>query len=155
MFGEKEKVRIYLGSDHAGFESGGIKAQLKEYLDGEGYAVTDLGSFSPEACDYPDIAREVAEKVSEVPGAFGILICGSGVGMEIAANKVKGIRAVVVSDEALAETSRVHNDANVLTMGSRLTDLETMKKIANKFLTTEFESGEERRVRRVEKLNAM
>lgn len=155
MFGEKEKVRVYLGSDHAGFEGDGVKAKLNAYLESEGYKVTDLGCFSAVACDYPDIAREVAEKVAEVPGSFGILICGSGVGMEMAANKVKGIRAVVATDEALAEISRVHNDANVLALGSRLLDLEKMKKIADKFLTTKFESTEERRVRRVEKLNAL
>lgn len=152
MFGEKEKVRIYVGGDHAGFE---VKSQLCDYLEKEGYKVTDLGCFSPEPCDYPDIAREVSEKVLEVQGSFGIVICGSGVGMAIAANKVRGIRAVLATDENLAETSRRHNNANVLALGARIIDLEKMKKITDKFLTTSFETGEERHVRRVEKLDSM
>jgi ribose 5-phosphate isomerase B len=149
---EMDKVRVYIGADHAGFE---MKAQLHEYLESEGYNVIDLGCFTPEACDYPDIAREVGEKAAENHGAMGILLCGSGIGMEMAANKVKGVRATVLTDENMADTARRHNNANVATIGSRNTDLESAKKILMKFLTTEFEAGEERHVRRVQKIDAI
>lgn len=152
MFNEKEKKLIFVGSDHAGFKA---KEELKDSLDKGHYAVTDLGCFNEEPFDYPDIAREVGEKVSEHPGAFGVLICGSGIGVAMAANKIHGIRAAQAMSEDVAKMAREHNDANILTMGARITDVDLMKKITEKFLTTEFEKGEERRVRRVEKLNNM
>jgi len=147
-----EKVSIYMGADHAGFE---VKGQLRDYLETEGYNVIDLGVFTNDPADYPDIAREVGEKVLEVKDSFGILLCGSGVGVCIAANKLKGIRAAFANTEDLADTSRRHNNANVLTIGARSTDFELIKKIANKFLTTSFEADQERHVRRVEKLDAL
>lgn len=142
---------VYIGSDHAGFQA---KDAVKEYMESKGYEVTDLGCFSEEPCDYPDIAREVAEKVSEVPGSMGIAICGSGVGVAIAANKQRGIRAAMINTPEIAETARKHNDLNVLTMGARYTSVEAMKPIVDKFLTTDFEN-EERHARRVEKLNTL
>lgn len=151
MFGEKEKQIVYIGSDHAGFEA---KAELKSFLGDEGYDMTDLGCFGPDSVDYPDIAREVGEKVLEKEGGFGILICGTGIGMSMAANKLRGIRAALATSEEMAEMTRRHNDANILAMGARITDLELMKKIALKFLKTDFESGEERHVRRVKKIDA-
>ena len=152
MIGEKKKKLIFAGSDHAGFKA---KEELKNYLGGKDFDVTDLGCFSEEPCDYPDIAREVGEKVYEHAGSFGILICGSGVGMSMAANKMKGIRAVLASSEEIAELSRRHNDANVVTLGARVMEIGLMKKIVDKFLSTDCEKGEERHVKRVEKMNVM
>ena len=150
MMEGSNKSRIYIGGDHAGFE---MKTSLHKYLEEQGYDVVDLGCFNPEACDYPDIAREVGEKVLENHGAKGVLICGSGIGMAMAANKLKGIRATVLTDENMADTARRHNDANIATIGARTTDLELVKKILMKFMTTDFESGEERHVRRVQKMD--
>lgn len=152
MIGEKKKQLVFIGSDHAGFA---VKAKLHEFLQQKGLDVTDLGCFNEDACDYPDIAREVGEKIMEHPDAFGILICGSGVGVAMAANKIKGVRAAMANNVEIAETSRRHNNANVLTMGARTTDLSEMEKITTKFLETAFESDLERHVRRVEKINNM
>jgi len=141
-------MQIYIGSDHGGYE---MKNLLKDYLVDKGNDVTDLGCFSTDSIDYPDIAREVCEKVAENPGSRGVLICGTGIGMQIAANKIPGIRATVATDEHMAEMSRKHNNANVITLGGRTTEMEMAKKIVDKFLVTDFEN-EERHVRRVEKL---
>lgn len=152
MLENDHKGNVYIGSDHAGFE---MKAEMHKFLENEGYDVVDLGCFSPESCDYPDIAREVAEKVIENNGARGILLCGSGIGMAIAANKVRGIRATVVTDEKMAEMARRHNNANVISFGGREIDLDTAKAASLKFLSTEFEEGEERHVRRVAKMDSI
>ncbi len=141
-------MQIYIGSDHGGYE---MKGSLKEHLVAGGHDVTDLGCFSMDSVDYPDIAREVCEKVSENPGARGVLVCGTGIGMQIAANKIPGIRATVATDEHMAEMSRRHNDANVVTLGGRTCEIEMAKKIVDKFMTTDFEN-EERHVRRVGKI---
>lgn len=140
---------IYIGSDHGGYE---MKNTLREYLRKGGADVVDLGCFSEDSVDYPDIAREVAEKVVENEGARGVLVCGTGIGMQISANKVPGIRATVATDEHMAEMSRRHNDANIITLGGRTTDIELAKKIVDKFLSTEFEAKEERHARRVAKM---
>ena len=142
-------MKLYIGSDHGGYE---MKGDLKEYLEGNGNNVVDLGTFSDDSVDYPDIAREVCEKVLENPESFGILVCGTGIGMQMTANKLVGIRATVATDEHMAEMSRKHNNANILTLGGRTTNFEDAKKIVDKFLTTDFEKGEERHVRRVEKI---
>ncbi len=152
MFGEKEKTAIYLGGDHAGFEA---KGKLKAFLDAEGYHTTDLGTFSEDSIDYPDIAREVGEKVIENEDSFGILLCGSGVGVCMAANKVRGVRAASANNLELAEMARKHNNANILTMGARMISQDDLNKIALKFLTTAFEKDHERHVRRVKKLTEM
>jgi len=144
-------MNLYIGSDHAGYS---MKNSLKEYLIGEGHDVVDVGAFSEDSVDYPDIAREVSEKVLENPGAFGVLVCGTGIGMQMTANKLKGIRATVATNENMAEMSRKHNDANVITLGGRTTELELAKKIIDKFLATEFEN-EERHVRRVRKMEGI
>ncbi|MFH1534216.1 MAG: ribose 5-phosphate isomerase B [Nitrospirota bacterium] len=149
MFDKVKLMPIYIGSDHAGFDA---KKELKPFLEENNFDVTDLGCFTPEPCDYPDIAREVSEKVLEVEGSLGIIICGTGIGMSMAANKLKGIRAAVATSEEMAEASRKHNDANVLAIGSRITGMEDMKKITLKFLQTNFEKDQERHVRRVEKI---
>ncbi len=149
MFDKEYKTVVYIGSDHAGYLA---KKDLKPYLEEKGFDVTDLGCFSEEPCDYPDIAREVSEKVLETEGSFGILICGTGIGMSISANKLKGVRAALATDETMAEMSRKHNNANVLAMGSRIIDVEKMKNISLKFLKTDFEKDQERHVKRVEKI---
>ncbi|MBI2634468.1 ribose 5-phosphate isomerase B [Candidatus Peregrinibacteria bacterium] len=150
MIGEKKKKLVFIGADHAGFKA---KEDLKAYLQQKGFEVTDLGCFTEESCDYPDVAREVGEKVVEHPESFGVLICGTGIGVAMAVNKFKDIRAVNAVTAEMAEMARKHNNANVLTMGARLTDIDAMKKIADKFFETDFENGEERHVRRVEKLS--
>jgi ribose 5-phosphate isomerase B len=143
---------IYIGSDHAGFEMKGV---LKDYLQSElKLDFLDLGIFSTDSMDYPDIAREVSEKVSEYPDSFGILICGTGIGMSIVANKFNGVRAASVVNETMAEMARRHNNANLACFGSRLSDAETMKKLAKIFLETKFD-GEERHQRRVDKITAI
>jgi len=150
MFGEKEKKVVYIGADHRGFKK---KNELKEILISEGYDVTDLGSFDEEPYDYPLIAREVSEKVLERKGSIGVLMCGTGIGVSIAANKLIGIRAVNAHDEKEAEMSRRHNDANVIAFGADNVDVEDMKKMTNVFLNTDFESTIERYVRRVKKID--
>lgn len=152
MIGEKAKQLVFIGADHRGFKG---KEVLKDFLDQEGFAVTDLGTFNEEPFDYPDISREVGEKVQEHAGAFGILLCGSGNGIAMAANKLRGIRAGIAVDESMAEMTRKHNDANILCMGTDNTPAEALKKIARKFLSTEFEKNEERHVRRVKKINEL
>ena len=139
---------IYLGCDHGGYE---LKESLKSYMLGNTIKVIDLGSFSHDEVDYPDIAREVSEKVGEEPNSFGVLICATGIGMMMAANKRKGIRATVCTNELMATASRLHNDANVLCLGSKIIDLEMAKKILDIFLKTEFE-GEEKHIRRLKKM---
>lgn len=152
MFGEEKKQLVFIGSDHAGFQA---KESLKPYLELENYDVTDLGCFNEEPVDYPDIAGEVGEKVVEHPDAFGILLCGSGNGMAMAANKLQQVRAGLAVNEHMAEMTRKHNNANILCMGARDIDIETMKKITKIFLTTKFESGEARHVKRVEKISTI
>lgn len=152
-------MRIYLGSDHAGFN---LKNLLKAYLEAqhdpkletEEYHVVDLGVFINDPSDYPDIAREVCEKVFENDGARGILICGTGVGMSIAANRRKGIRAVLANNEITARLGREHNDANVLCLGGRLTGIELAKAVTDVFLTSNFDTAE-RHVRRLNKIKAI
>lgn len=142
-------MTIYLGSDHAGLE---LKEKLQEYLKEKYDKVIDLGVFAVEPpADYPDIAHEVAEKVRENNGSKGILVCGTGIGMCMAANKVPGIRAAVCESAKTAEMSRKHNDANILCLGGRVLEFESAKQMADAFLSTEFEA-EERHVRRVQKI---
>lgn len=152
MLGDKAKKLIFIGSDHAGFKE---KEVLQKHLMEKGYAVTDLGTFTEESCDYPDIAREVGEKVQEHGGSFGVLLCGTGIGISMAANKMRGIRAALTTSEEMAETARKHNNANVLCMGARITPPEMLIKMADKFLATDFEKDQERHVRRVVKIDEM
>lgn len=138
---------IALGSDHAGFEQ---KEKLKEYLSQKGYTVTDEGCYSEERCDYPDFAVPVARDVAAGRADRGILVCGTGIGMAMAADKVPGIRAANVTLPELAPLCRQHNDANVLTLSGRFVSLGTNKQIVDAFLTTKFEGG--RHQRRVNKI---
>lgn len=140
-------MRVYFGADHAGYQ---FKDQLKDYVESLGYDAIDLGTFNEDSVDYPDIAREVAEKVYENGGALGVLLCGSGTGMCMSANKHKGIRAAAVTSDYLAEFARKHNNANIIAMGSRVVELEAAKSMLKIFLETPFEGG--RHERRVEKM---
>ena len=140
-------MKIALGADHAGFE---LKEKLKGYLQQKGITVDDRGTRSPEAVDYPDYARLVGEDVINKRADFGILVCGSGIGMSIAANKVPGIRAVNAHDETEAHLAREHNNANVLALAGRFMDEATAHKIIDKWLATPFAGG--RHGRRVEKI---
>lgn len=147
-------MQIYIGSDHAGVE---MKKELQVYLNTKsGYKVLDLGVFTADRVDYPDIAREVCEKVLENPESFGILICGTGVGMSITANRRQGIRAALAVNEYVAKMSRADDDANVACFGSRWQDIETVKKLADVFLETAFFKGDdgrhERRIGKIEKM---
>jgi len=146
-----KNINLFIGGDHAAFQ---MKEELKKHLESSGIDFIDLGAFSEESMDYPDIAQEVAEKVRENDGAKGILICGTGIGVSIAANKINGIRAALCTSVEMAVKAREHNDANIVTFGARIIDVELAKKIVDAFLTTEA-STEERHQRRVEKLNNM
>lgn len=139
---------IGIASDHGGFA---LKAELIKNLEGKGYELKDYGCFSEESCDYPDFARKVTDAVLSGECDKGILLCGTGIGMSITANKVKGIRAALCGDCFSAEATRLHNDANVLCLGARVTGPELAFKIAEIFLSAEF-SGDERHVRRIRKI---
>jgi ribose 5-phosphate isomerase B len=135
-------VRIDLGSDHAGFA---MKQQVKAYMEAEGHTVTDVGPFDEESVDYPVYARAVGRAVAHGDADFGVLVCGTGIGMAIAANKVPGVRAVQVTDPEFARMARLHNDANVLTLAGRYTELDTAEQIIDVFLGTAFEGGRHQR----------
>lgn len=140
-------MNIALGADHAGFE---LKEIIKKYLLHRGVDLDDRGTNSPDAVDYPDFARLVGEQVASGKADLGILVCGAGIGMSIAANKVPGIRAANVHSEVEAQLSREHNNANVLALGGRLLDPELALKIVDRWLNTEFAGG--RHQRRVDKV---
>ena len=141
------KETIAIGADHAGFE---LKTALKKDLADMGFETSDLGTGGPSPVDYPDIGNAVAGAVAAGKAARGVLICGSGIGMSIAANRHRGVRAALCHDVASAEIARRHNDANVLALGARSTEPETARACLRAFLTTAFEGG--RHTRRVEKL---
>ena len=143
-------MKIALGADHAGYQ---LKDQIKQHLEQQGISVLDKGTSSAESVDYPDYARTVAHDVSEQRADLGILVCGSGIGMAITANKVDGIRAANVSTEYEAEMSREHNNANVLALGARILDPDQAFRIVDKWLATPFAGG--RHERRVEKIMAI
>ena len=143
-------MRIALGADHAGYE---LKDRIKRHLQQRGVDVRDEGTNSSESVDYPDFARTVAYDVHEGRAELGILVCGSGIGMAISANKVAGIRAASVSSEYEAQMSREHNNANVLTLGARILPAEQALKIVDAWLAAKFAGG--RHQRRVEKIAAI
>ncbi|HXG87115.1 MAG TPA: ribose 5-phosphate isomerase B [Vicinamibacterales bacterium] len=143
-------MRVALGADHAGFE---LKDALKRVLDDLQVDYTDLGTQSAASVDYPDYARAVAEGVADGRFDRGILVCGSGIGMSIAANKVRGVRAAVVTDPEAARLSRQHNDANVVALGARMTSPERAAEIVRAFLQTDFDGG--RHAGRVDKIRQM
>ena len=130
--------KIAIGSDHGGFE---LKEEIKSFLLKEGYEVKDFGTNSNNSCDYPDYALPVAEAVVAKEFEFGILICGTGIGIGIAANKVPGVRAALCSDTFSAHATREHNNANILTLGQRVVGPGLALDIVNTFLNTKFEGG--------------
>jgi ribose 5-phosphate isomerase B len=143
-------MKIALGADHAGFA---LKDKIKQRLVSEGITVDDRGTNSTASVDYPDYARAVAEEVAANGADLGILVCSTGIGMSIAANKVPGIRAAKVDTEFEAERSREHNDANVLALGADTITEDQAYNIVDKWLATSFEGG--RHERRVEKIAAI
>jgi len=142
-------MKVAIGSDHAGFE---LKEQIKDYLEDEGYDVTDVGALRYDKDDdYPDFARSVAHKVAMGDVDRGILVCDTGIGVDIAANKVPNVRSALVHDEELAIRTRLHNDTNVLSLGAMFVDPEKAKRIVDNWLQTEF-SHEERHERRIHEI---
>jgi ribose 5-phosphate isomerase B len=133
---------IAIGCDHAAYE---YKEKLREYLQKQGYTVLNMGTDSTESCDYPVYANKVCDKVISKEADCGILICGTGIGMSMAANKRKGIRAAVVGDLKSSEFTRLHNDANVLCMGARIIAYAQCEVFATKFLETEFMGGKHKK----------
>ncbi len=131
-----DNKKIIIASDHAGFN---LKNKIITFLESENYNVTDNGTYSADSVDYPLIAKDTAKKVANGLYCKGILICGSGIGMSIAANKIKGIRAVVCSDTTSARFSRLHNDANILCFGERIVGEYLAKDICKIWLETDFE----------------
>ncbi len=138
-------MKIAIGNDHVGIE---LKPVIVAYLQDLGHDVDDFGAFSNERTDYPEYGKKVAESVAARKSDLGILICGSGVGISIAANKVNGIRAVVCSEPYSAKLSREHNNTNILAFGSRVVGAELAKMIVQNWLDAEFEGG--RHAKRVE-----
>ncbi len=131
-------TKIAIGSDHAGFN---LKNTIKKYLEEKGHEVKDFGTYSTDSCDYPIYAKAVANSVASGESEKGILCCGSGVGVSIVANKVKGIRAVLARESLTAKLSRNHNDSNVLCLGERITGEALAFDIVDTWLASEYEGG--------------
>ncbi len=144
-------MKIVVGADHAGFP---LKQELAQTLRGEGHELLDVGAFSTEPSDYPDFAVAVGRAVLDGRAERGVLVCGSGVGASVAANKLKGIRAAVCHDTYSAHQGVEHDDMNVLVLGSRVVGSELAKELARAFVSARF-SGEPRHVRRLEKVKAL
>ena len=140
-------MKIFISSDHAGFS---LKNHIFENLKKKNYKVTNLGPLSDKPVDYPIFAKKLANKVAKNKTSFGILVCGSGTGMAMAANKVKNIRAAMCYNVKNTKLSRLHNNANIITVGSRLTSKNLAFKLVNIFLKTKFEGG--RHLRRIKKI---
>lgn len=143
-------MKIALASDHAGFAE---KEKLKPVLEEMGVQIDDLGTVSEDSVDYPDYAARVGREVSSGQADQGLLVCGSGTGMAIAANKIPGVRAAVAWSEESARLARQHNDANVLAVGARITPIEDIPGIVRTFFTTAFDGG--RHAKRVEKIREL
>ena len=140
-------MKIALGSDHGGIN---LKNAIIKHLQEKGYELKDFGTYSIESCDYPDYALKVAEGVSAKKYDFGILICGTGIGISISANKVPGVRAALCNDTFSAHATREHNDANILAMGERVVGQGLALDIVDTFLAGEFQGG--RHSRRIDKI---
>ncbi|MBO4365976.1 MAG: ribose 5-phosphate isomerase B [Eggerthellaceae bacterium] len=143
-------MKVSMGSDHAGFEQ---KELLKAYLQDQGYEVVDRGCYSEERADYPDHAEPVARDVAEGAADRGVLVCGTGIGMALAADKVAGVRAANIITPEFAALCREHNDCNVITLSGRFVDVDVNKKILDTFFATEFGGG--RHAGRVAKIMAL
>jgi ribose 5-phosphate isomerase B len=142
--------KLYIGCDHAALH---MKNDIVGYLNDKGYDVEDMGTYTPDRIDYPVYAEKVCKAVVADKGSLGILICGTGIGMSMAANKVKGIRAAAVSEVYSAILTRQHNDANVLCFGARVIGIETAKMIVDGFLGAEYEG--DRHQNRVDMIAAL
>ena len=138
---------IAIGSDHGGFE---LKNEIIKHLKQRGFTVEDFGTFSKDSVDYPDIAKAVCEPVAAGKFSFGILVCGTGIGISIAANKIKGIRAALCADPYSAAKAKQHNNANVITLGGRVTGPDLAMTIVDAYIDADFEGG--RHQKRVDKI---
>lgn len=141
-------MRVAIGADHGGFE---LKEYLKKSCQDKGIEIVDLGTYSAESCDYPLIADKVAAEIIRGGADFGVLICGTGIGISIAANRHKGIRAALLYNDAVAALAREHNDANIAVFGARTQDKTDVVRYLDIFLNTPFSNGE-RHCRRVAEL---
>ena len=141
-------MKIVLGSDHAGME---LKNSILKYLESLGYEAIDCGTYSLDSCDYPDYAKKVASMVAKKEANYGVLVCYTGIGMSITANKFKGIRAALVSNSDAARLTREHNDANIICLSSKDLNIEQAKSFVDIFLNTPFSNGE-RHLRRINKI---
>ena len=140
-------MKFYIATDHAGYA---LKEFTKEYVQSLGHEIIDLGPMSADRVDYPDFAKKCADAVIEDQGSFGILICGTGIGISIAANKVAGVRAALCHDAYTATATRAHNDANILCFGERVVGKGVVESMIDAFCNTEFEGG--RHAGRVDKI---
>ncbi|VEU80245.1 ribose 5-phosphate isomerase B [Haploplasma axanthum] len=136
-------MKVVIGSDHAGYK---MKENLKKHLKEKNVEVVDVGTNSEESVDYPVFGEKVGEEVVSKNYDFGIVVCGTGIGISIAANKVKGVRAALVHDTLTARLAKEHNDANVLAIGGRNTDFKEAEKIVDAFMDAEFEARHQRRI---------
>ena len=141
---------IAIGADHGGYE---LKEGIKKYLDEKGIKYEDAGTHNGDSVDYPDIAEKVCNLVTSEKCSLAILFCGTGIGISIAANKIKGIRCCACSETYSAKMSRIHNNANAIALGGRVIGIETAKELVDAFLSNEFEGG--RHERRVDKITAL
>ena len=140
-------MKISIASDHGGFD---LKNKIKQYLTSQGHEVRDFGTFTTESCDYPDFARLAAQAVARGECERGIVVCTTGIGVSIVANKVKGVRCALCVNDDMATMTRRHNNANVLALGQKYVDEQTAKKIVDAFINTPFDGG--RHQRRVDKI---
>jgi ribose 5-phosphate isomerase B len=145
---EQQAMNIIIGSDHAGFD---LKEQIRKFLSEKGYNIKDVGTFSHESVDYPLIAKELAQNIAEKKFSRGILLCGSGLGMSITANRFRNVRAALCHNIYTVELSRKHNDANILVLGGRILGSGLALEMVEIFLHTDFEGG--RHLRRLEEID--
>ena len=138
---------ISMGADHAGFS---VKEKIRKNLESKGYTILDKGAYSDDSVDYPEFGHAVGNSVQSGESTKGIVVCGSGIGISMAANKIEGIRAALCTSAEHALMSRLHNDANVLAIGAQMTDYDVITDIVDTWLSTEFEGG--RHSRRVDKI---
>ena len=143
-------MKIAMARDHGGLD---LKNRVKQYLEECGHQVVDFGTYTADSCDYPDFARPCAEAVANGSCERGIVVCTTGIGVSIVANKVKGVRCALCTNSDMATMTRRHNNANVLAMGQRYVDFDTAKQIVNAFLSTPFDGG--RHQRRVDKIETL
>jgi len=143
-------MKFYIATDHAGYA---VKDYIKELLSAKGHETIDLGPDSSDRVDYPDFGRKCAEAVREDAGSFGIVVCGTGIGISVSANKVPGIRAALCHDAYTAEMARAHNDAQILAFGERVVGKGVIESMIDAFVSTDFEGG--RHAGRVDKINAI